>query len=56
MARLEANVAAAFFFAQPVVGGLLSGLLLHEALPSGFWLGGLVLAAGILLVSWQPGK
>lgn len=54
VARLEAGVVAVFFFAQPVVGGLLSGLLLHETLPSGFWLGGLVLAAGIVLVSWQP--
>lgn len=54
VAKLEANVAAVFFFAQPVVGGLLSGVFLHEALPAGFWLGGLVLAAGILLVSWQP--
>lgn len=56
VARLEANVAAVFFFAQPVVGGLLSGVFLHETLAGGFWLGGLVLAAGILLVSWQPGK
>jgi drug/metabolite transporter (DMT)-like permease len=54
VARLEANVAAVFFFAQPVVGGLLSGVFLHETLADGFWLGGLVLAAGILLVSWQP--
>ncbi|HEU5440959.1 MAG TPA: DMT family transporter [Ktedonobacterales bacterium] len=52
VARLPAGIAAVFFFAQPLVGGLLSGLLLHEPLPSGFWLGGLVLAAGILLVSW----
>ena len=54
VAKLEAGVAAVFFFAQPVVGGLLSGLLLDETLPPGFWLGGLVLAAGIVLVSWQP--
>ncbi len=52
--KLAAGVAAVFFFAQPVVGGLLSGLLLHETLVPGFWLGGLVLAAGILLVSWTP--
>jgi drug/metabolite transporter (DMT)-like permease len=52
VARLPAGIAAVFFFAQPLVGGLLSGLLLHEPLPAGFWLGGLVLAGGILLVSW----
>ena len=54
VAKLEAGVAAVFFFAQPVVGGLLSRLALHERLPAGFWLGGLVLAAGIVLVSWVP--
>jgi len=56
VAKLAANVAAVFFFAQPVVGGILSSVFLHEALPAGFWLGGLVLAAGILVVSWQPRK
>jgi drug/metabolite transporter (DMT)-like permease len=55
IAHMEAGVASIFFFAQPVVGGLLAGLLLHEALPSAFWLGGLVLAAGILVVAWAPG-
>lgn len=54
VAKLEAGVAAVFFFAQPIVGGALSGLALHERLPPAFWLGGLVLAAGILLVSWTP--
>jgi drug/metabolite transporter (DMT)-like permease len=56
VARLEAGVAAVFFFAQPLVGGLLSGLLLHEPLPAGFWLGGAVLAAGIVVVSWAPAR
>lgn len=54
VARLPAGVAAVFFFAQPIVGGLLSGLLLHEQLGGGFWLGGAILAAGILVVSWAP--
>lgn len=49
--RLPASVAAVFFFAQPLVGGLLSAFFLHEELGISFWLGGLVLAAGILLVS-----
>jgi drug/metabolite transporter (DMT)-like permease len=49
--RLPAGVAAIFFFAQPLVGGLLSALLLQEALGPGFWLGGLVLALGIILAS-----
>jgi drug/metabolite transporter (DMT)-like permease len=49
--RLDAAVAAIFFFAQPLVGGLLSALFLNETLSSGFWLGGVVLAGGILLAS-----
>lgn len=49
--RLPAGVAAIFFFAQPLVGGLLSALLLQEVLGPGFWLGGLVLALGIMLAS-----
>lgn len=55
IAHMEAGVASIYFFAQPVVGGLLAGLFLHEALPGAFWLGGLVLAAGILVVAWAPG-
>jgi drug/metabolite transporter (DMT)-like permease len=51
--RLDAAVAAVFFFAQPLVGGLLSALFLHETLSPGFWLGGLVLAGGIVLASLQ---
>lgn len=54
IAHMEAGVASIYFFAQPVVGGLLAGLFLHEALTGAFWLGGLVLAAGILVVAWAP--
>ncbi|HEY7348492.1 MAG TPA: EamA family transporter [Ktedonobacterales bacterium] len=51
--RLDAAVAAVFFFAQPLVGGLLSALFLHETLSPAFWLGGAVLAGGIVLASAQ---
>ena len=54
--RLDAAVAAIFFFAQPLVGGLLSALFLGETLPPGFWLGGAVLASGIILASLQNNK
>src|SRR6266496_47039 len=47
--RVPASVSAIFFFAQPLVGGLLSALFLHESLGLSFWLGGFVLAIGILL-------
>lgn len=56
IAQMEAGVASIYFFAQPVVGGLLAGLFLREALPAAFWLGGLVLAAGILVVAWAPSE
>ncbi len=49
--QLPASVTAVFFFAQPLVGGVLSMLLLHEQVGAGFWVGGTVLALGILLVS-----
>ncbi len=56
VARLPAGIAAIYFFAQPVVGGLLAGLLLHETLSAGFWLGGAVLAMGILVVAFVPSR
>lgn len=55
IAQMEAGVASIYFLAQPVVGGILAGVFLHEALPAAFWLGGLVLAAGILVVAFTPG-
>lgn len=51
--RLPASIAAVFFFAQPLVGSLLSALFLHELLGGAFWLGGCVLAIGILITSWE---
>ena len=50
-ARLEAGVAAMTFFAQPVVGAALGTWLLHESLGSGFFLGGLLIALGVLLAA-----
>ncbi len=52
--RLDMGIVSVFFFAHPVVGGVLSGLLLHEQLLPGFWLGGVIFATGILLVSTTP--
>ncbi|MDI7278240.1 MAG: EamA family transporter [Anaerolineae bacterium] len=52
---VDASLVAIFFFAQPVVGALLGWLVLHEALGWHTVMGGLVVAAGILCVSW-PGR
>jgi drug/metabolite transporter (DMT)-like permease len=49
--KLPAAVAAVFFFAQPLAGGILSAVFLRESLGAGFWLGGAVLAAGIVVVA-----
>ena len=48
---LPAGVVAVFFFAQPVVGGVLAWLLLGERLGAAFLLGGAVIASGILLAA-----
>jgi drug/metabolite transporter (DMT)-like permease len=46
-ARLEANTASLTFFAQPIVGALLSAVFLEERLGLGFFLGGALIGAGI---------
>jgi drug/metabolite transporter (DMT)-like permease len=48
---LEASAASLLFFAQPIVGSLLSAWLLHEPLGVQFFLGGALILAGVLLVS-----
>ena len=45
-----AGTVAVFFFAQPVVGAILSALVLGESLGTGFLVGGLVMSAGVYLV------
>lgn len=51
---VETGTAALFFFAQPVVGALLGWLLLGEQLSPGFFLGGLLILAGVGLSSRRP--
>ena len=48
---LPAGVVAVFFFAQPVVGGVLAWLFLAERLGPAFLAGGAVIASGILLAA-----
>jgi drug/metabolite transporter (DMT)-like permease len=49
---VDASLVAVFFFAQPVVGVFLGWAALHEALGWQFVAGGLLVAAGILGVTW----
>lgn len=51
MEYVDASVISVFFFAQPVVGGLLGAILLGESLGTRFVLGGAVMAAGVYVVS-----
>lgn len=51
MEYVDASVVSAFFFAQPLVGALFGATLLGESLGSRFALGGVVMAAGVYLVS-----
>jgi drug/metabolite transporter (DMT)-like permease len=55
VAGLPAAVAGTFFFVQPVVGGLLARSVLGERLDVWFWLGGLLILAGVLLALRAPG-
>jgi drug/metabolite transporter (DMT)-like permease len=51
MQLVEAGTGSLFFFLQPVVGSLLGWLLLGEELSPSFFQGGLLILAGVLLVS-----
>ncbi len=53
-ARLEASVAGLTFFAQPVVGTLLSAWFLHEELSLLFFLGALGIGVGLYLATTAP--
>ncbi len=48
-ALVDASVASLFFFAQPLVGTLLSVLLLDQQMTLNLWIGSLLIAAGVLL-------
>lgn len=50
---LDAGSAAVFFFAQPVVGSLLGWWLLDEPLGMGFFVGGVLIAIGVILANLQ---
>jgi drug/metabolite transporter (DMT)-like permease len=39
------------FFAQPIVGASLGAIFLGEALDRGFWIGGVLISAGLLLAA-----
>ena len=48
---VDASIISVFFFAQPVVGGLLGAAFLGEQLGPLFVIGGVVMAAGVYLIA-----
>jgi drug/metabolite transporter (DMT)-like permease len=51
---VDASVASLFFFAQPLVGAVLGVLLLGQQMTADLWIGGALIAAGVLLSLYQP--
>jgi drug/metabolite transporter (DMT)-like permease len=52
-ALVDASVASLYFFAQPLVGALLSVLLLNQAFTVNLWIGSALIIAGVLLATVQ---
>jgi drug/metabolite transporter (DMT)-like permease len=53
---MEAGIGSLFFFFQPIVGSLLSWLLLNENITFNFFVGGFLILAGVLIVTVQKKK
>jgi drug/metabolite transporter (DMT)-like permease len=51
LATLDAGIVSLLFFAQPIVGASLGAIFLGEALDRGFWIGGVLISAGLLLAA-----
>lgn len=54
-ALVEASTASLFFFAQPLVGAILSNLLLSQAITPQLVIGGSLIALGVLIALTEPG-
>ncbi len=48
-ALVDASVASLFFFAQPLVGTLLSVVILNQQMTSNLWIGSIMIVVGVLL-------
>lgn len=55
-ALVDASVASLFFFAQPIVGAFLGVALLGQTLTPNIVVGGLLIAAGVLLSVYSPAR
>jgi drug/metabolite transporter (DMT)-like permease len=51
LALLEAGLVSVLFFAQPIVGVALGAIFLDESLGWTFWVGALLIGAGLIITS-----
>lgn len=56
MELMDAGVGSLFFFFQPIVGSFLGWLFLNEELGVNFFIGGMLIFAGVLIVTFQKRK
>lgn len=52
-ALVDASVASLYFFAQPLVGAVLSVLLLNQQMTTNLWVGSILIIAGVILATVQ---
>jgi drug/metabolite transporter (DMT)-like permease len=53
-ALVDASIASLFFFAQPLVGTILSVLLLNQGMTANLWIGSALIVVGVLLSLYRP--
>jgi drug/metabolite transporter (DMT)-like permease len=51
---VDASLAGLFFFAQPLVGAVLSVIFLHQQMTADLWIGGAFIGLGLLLSLLSP--
>ena len=51
LAQLDAGIVSLLFFAQPIVGVSLGSIILGESLNLSFWIGAVLISAGLLLAA-----
>jgi drug/metabolite transporter (DMT)-like permease len=56
MELMDAGIGSLFFFFQPIVGSFLGWLLLNEKLDVNFFIGGIFIIAGVVIVTLQNKK
>jgi drug/metabolite transporter (DMT)-like permease len=55
-ALVSASTASLFFFAQPLVGALLSAVLLGQQMTPALWIGAALIVAGVLVALVSPAE